>query len=84
MDDLRSMCAKRLGIRDRDVRDIKIIKQSVDARSKPDLYYSYIVDVKVIDEKSVLFKNRNKKDIFYVNKNIDKYKFNAKGNKKIS
>lgn len=37
-----------------------IRKQSLDARKKPDLYYTYTVDVEVNGEASVLRKNKNK------------------------
>ena len=43
--ELKLKCAKRLKIRDKDIKDIKIIKRSIDARHKPEIYYSYVVDV---------------------------------------
>ena len=82
--ELKLKCAKRLKIRDKDIKDIKIIKRSIDARHKPEIYYSYVVDVKVKNEKYILNKNKKDKDILYVDKNIDKYKFIPIGKKKIA
>ncbi|MBQ9766413.1 MAG: FAD-dependent oxidoreductase, partial [Lachnospiraceae bacterium] len=41
---------------------IRIVKRSLDARKKPDIFYSYVVDVKVKDEDKVLHINRSNKD----------------------
>lgn len=49
-------CAKKLGIKIEDIRDVRIVKRSIDARHKPDIYYSYVVDVEVRDERRVLKK----------------------------
>ena len=83
-DDIKDKCAKRLKIRSNDIKNIKIVKRSVDARDKNNIYYSYVIDVKVKNESFVLKKNRSDNDIFYVDKDIDRYKFIPKGNKKIS
>lgn len=40
--------------------DYRIWKQSIDARKKPDIFYSYTIDVKVKQESSVLRKMKNK------------------------
>ena len=42
---------------------IRIVKRSLDARKKPDIFYSYVVDVKVKDEDKVLHINRSNKDV---------------------
>ena len=39
--------------------NIKIIRKSIDAREKPNIYYIYEVLVKVNDEKSILKKCKN-------------------------
>lgn len=83
-DDLKIKCAKKLGIKEKDIKEIKIVRKSIDARKKPEIYYSYILDIKVNDEKYVLKKNKNNPNIFYVDKDIDKYKYTPKGTKKIS
>ena len=48
-------CAKKLKIKETAIKDIFIIKQSLDARKKPDLFYSYEVDVKVENENSIFW-----------------------------
>ena len=44
--------AKILGIQNREIADLKIVKQSIDARKKPEIFYSYVVDVELIPEKA--------------------------------
>lgn len=51
---LQQKVAKILRIPERDILQLQIQKQSVDARKKPDIYYVYTVDVKVADEAFVL------------------------------
>lgn len=46
--------AKVLGVPETDIREFHIVKQSIDARKKPDIYYSYSVDVAVDREESLL------------------------------
>ena len=46
-----------------DIKNYKIVKKSMDARYKPDLYYIYEVDVDVVNEKEVLSKNKNNNDV---------------------
>lgn len=45
------------------IRDIKIIKKSLDARYKPDLFYVYEVDVVVDNEIEILKRNKFNQDI---------------------
>ena len=42
---VRKKTAAILNIKPADIENISIIKQSIDARKKPDIYYSYTVDV---------------------------------------
>lgn len=62
---LRDKVASKLRINSDDILEIKVVKRSVDARRKPVIYYSYVVDVEVEDEDRVLRKNKNN-DIFVV------------------
>ena len=41
-----------------DIRDFKIVKQSIDARKKNDIHYVYTVDVSVSNEEKLLRKNK--------------------------
>ena len=38
-DDLKIKCAKKLGIKEKDIKEIKIVRKSIDARKKPEIYY---------------------------------------------
>ena len=71
-------CAKKLKIKPINIKNISIVKRSIDARKKPDLFYSYEVDVSLDNEIKVLA-NINSLDIF---KSSDiKYSFNVTGTK---
>ena len=51
------------------IKDIKIIKKSIDARKKPDIYFSYTIIFSVENEKKVLQKNKKNKDLrLYIGK----------------
>ena len=73
---LIELCAKKLKIKTSDIYDIKINKQSLDARKKPNLFFSYEIDISVKDEAKILAKN-NLKDIFQTPN--EEYKFNITG-----
>ena len=51
---------KILRLRDGEDISISLVKRSVDARKRPDIFYIYTVDVKVAREKEILKKNREK------------------------
>lgn len=61
--DLKKYIAKKLRISEDEIRDLQIIKKSVDARKKPELYYNYTVIFSVSREKDILKKNRNNKNL---------------------
>lgn len=75
---LLEKCAKKLKISVSDIKEFYIIKKSLDARKKPDLYYSYEVDIKIDNEQKVLSKI-NLPDIFK-SPNLH-YQFNITGTK---
>lgn len=52
-------------LRTKEIKELTIVRRSIDARKKPDLFFSYIIDVKVADEKSVL-KKCDKKQVSLV------------------
>ncbi len=60
---LESKVAKLLHLKTEDIQQLHIIKKSLDARKKDNLFYVYEVDVDVYDELRILKKNRSK-DIF--------------------
>ena len=56
---LLKKAAKTLRLAPEEIRELKIIKQSLDARKKPELYYSYTVDVKTEKEPAVVHKAKS-------------------------
>ena len=51
--------AKKLKIKESEIKNITIIKRSLDARYKPDLYYVYEADVEVVNEEVILVRNKS-------------------------
>lgn len=51
---LKSRAAKLLRIRESEILGLSIVKKSLDARKKPELFYSYTVDVSIRDEQRIL------------------------------
>lgn len=49
---LSKKAAKILGIRETEIKKLEIVKQSIDARKKPEIYYSYVVDVELTASKA--------------------------------
>ena len=56
--------AERLHISEKDITDLRILKKSIDARKKPDVFLLYQVAVDVSCDESRLLKNRRIKNIF--------------------
>lgn len=56
---LTEKAAKVLGISPEQIRSLRIRKQSVDARKKPELFYIYTVDVETGREEAVVHKLKN-------------------------
>ena len=78
LENVYKKAANRLRIKQEEILDLKIIKKSLDARHKPNLFYIYEVDVKVKDENKILKYNKDK-DILA--SNYEPYKFNVTGSK---
>ena len=60
--DLKTKIAKKLKIKENDILDFKINKQSIDARQKDNLMYVYEIDANIKNEKQILKKKK------YINK----------------
>ena len=58
--DLKRKAANVLGVQVQDIQKMRILRQSVDARKKPDIFYSYTLDVAVKGEEKVLRRARGK------------------------
>ena len=51
---LEKAVLKKLNIKSSDLKEMRVIRQSVDARKKPDIFYVYTVDVNVKGESALL------------------------------
>lgn len=80
-EDLKRKTAKALRISPERIQSLQIVKQSIDARKKPELYYVYTVDVRVQDESQILKKNKNNQIMKAPKK---RYCFQIKGGQKMS
>ena len=58
-EELQKKAAKVLHISSSQIEKLQIVKQSIDARKKPDLYYVYTIDVAVAKETQILKKQKN-------------------------
>ncbi|MCB7317828.1 NAD(P)/FAD-dependent oxidoreductase [Lacrimispora sp. 210928-DFI.3.58] len=47
MEELQSQAAKKAGLKPEALSQVRIRKQSIDARKKPDIFYSYVVDIEL-------------------------------------
>lgn len=56
---LLAKISRTLGIRPEAVMEFQIVKQSIDARKKPELYFIYTVDVKTKKEETIVKKCRS-------------------------
>lgn len=72
--------ANKLNINPKDIIDIKINKQSLDARKKNEIHYVYEVDVCVNDEDRILRINKNN-DV--IKMPSERFSFNVTGTKKL-
>lgn len=72
--------ARILRIQPQEITQLHIRKESLDARKKPELFYSLVVDVRVKDEKKVLARCRSK-DVRRIEENA--YCFKVTGAEKL-
>lgn len=77
---LQRKCAKRLHVKENQIKNIIIKEQSIDARKKPNLYFVYTIDVSLDDELNVL-SSLDDKDIFMAPS--EEYVFDITGLKKL-
>ena len=81
--ELISKIANKLKITEQDIKSINIIKKSLDARKKDNLFYVYEVDIETPLENKILLKNKSQ-DIFktpieeYVFPSLKQNNFNKK------
>ena len=63
MEQLRKKAADLLRVPVQDIGELHIVRQSIDARKKPEIFYSYVLDVQVKNEDKVLHSLKKKKGI---------------------
>ncbi len=63
--EIKKKTAKKLKIDENKINDIKIIKESIDARDKNNIYYIYEVEISIPNEKTVM----KLKDVYKANDN---------------
>jgi len=77
--ELRKKAADMLRIPAGEIRSLNIVRQSIDARKKPEIFYSYTVDVDVAGEEKLLRKTKGRLQISRAD--IVKYRFPQSGAK---
>ena len=80
--EIKTQICRKIRCIEKDILDIKIIKKSLDARKKPNIYYIYEVDLTIKKEKEILKHNLNNQDIFQTPK--EKYQIPKLGNQKLN
>lgn len=63
LEELEKKTAEILRIPVKELLSVRILRQSVDARKKPDIFYSYCVDVEVKNEDQILCRFRGKENL---------------------
>lgn len=81
---LKHAIMKYLGVDTSEINSIQIVRRSLDARKKPDLYYNYCVDVSLKNETTIFKKlqKQKKKDVILSNPNP--FHFKVLGTEKLS
>ena len=60
---LVAKAAEILHVSTEDILDMKMIRRSVDARKKPDIFYSYSLDVTVKNEEKILHRFKGRENL---------------------
>lgn len=76
--EVKTKISKKLNCDKKEILEIKITKKSLDARNKPNLYYIYETDIKVIDEDKIFKRNMHNNDILISPK--EEYLYPNQGN----
>lgn len=75
---LDKYAAKILRVPVKDILSVSIVRQSIDARKKPDIFYSYTLDVEVREQERVLRGFRGKENLVCRSESV-KYSFPEPG-----
>ena len=76
--DLKRQTASILRVPEQNITELRIIRQSIDARKKPAVLYIYSVDVAVKDEDRILHRFRGKENLVCRSEKTE-YRFPAAG-----
>ena len=76
--DIRRQTAQILRVHEQNITELRIIRQSIDARKKPAVFYIYSVDVAVKDEDRILHRFRGKENLVCRSEKTE-YRFPAAG-----
>lgn len=79
---LKKKAAENLKIPVQDIDTVKIVRQSIDARKKPDIFYTYTLDVSVKKEEKIL-KRFHGKDNLVSKVTEENYRFPKPGKKSL-
>lgn len=65
---LKKKAAKILGIPEKEMKSLEIVRQSIDARKRPEIYYVYTVDVKAVskEKEKKIYKSCKNKNVSFV------------------
>ena len=77
-EDLRRQAASTLRIPVQNITELRAARQSIDARKKPEIFYSYALDVSVRDEEKILHRFRGKENLVCKSERAE-YHFPASG-----
>lgn len=83
IDEIKRQTSKKLKIKESDIKSIKIIKESIDARNKENIYYIYEVEIEAKNE-DIILKNNKTNDVYissdkkYMSPKIGQVKLNNK------
>jgi uncharacterized FAD-dependent dehydrogenase len=78
MDALKSKASKKLRVSEQSIKEFKIIKESIDARKKEDIKFSYSVLVECDNEEMIVKKCNDKDILFDGSKYVDEIEFGKK------
>ncbi len=79
-EDLFSSCAKVLRIKENQIKDISIVRRSVDSRKKSDVHFVYIVDVEINEDENKIIRRINSKNVSL----SEEYTYEMPENRRIS
>ena len=84
--DLKKKIAKTIGCNIDEIKEYEIRKRSIDARKKPDISYSYSIDVGLLNEAKYLKKNKAlsiAKPVVYVYEDVEKHEISEESKRPV-